>query len=130
MKMKYKKYTAKDNISLKDVLSLEEYKKVSEENIDVVIGALKHEGYVDDGKLRELLHKIHNGELTYKEARKIILKHESSTKSKLARDAEILAGLDNCADLSKEFIKNRNKWIKGEISDEQYKAFVLKTKEK
>jgi len=71
--------TSKDK-SLKDILSKEEYKKVSEENINTTIGALKHEGYVDDGRLKDLLHKIHNGELTYEEARKIILEDDKWIK--------------------------------------------------
>jgi len=49
-------------------------------------------------------------------------------RRKIARDAEILAGLDNNTPLSKEFIAVRNKWIKGEISDKEYKDAVLSNK--
>lgn len=63
----------KKNQSLKDVLSPEEYKKVCEENTNIVIGALKHEGYKDNGRLRELLRKVHDNEITFEEAIDIIL---------------------------------------------------------
>lgn len=55
-----------------------------------------------------------------------LTQQEINERKRIARDAEILASLDNNAPLSEEFKTIREKWINGEISDEEYKAAILK----
>ena len=43
--------------------------------INSIIGSAKHEGYVDDGFMRSLLEKKHRGEITSKEAIKLVNDH-------------------------------------------------------
>jgi len=57
-----------------------------------------------------------------------LTQQEIDERKRIARDAEILASLDNNAPLSEEFKTIREKWINGEISDEEYKAAVLNNK--
>ena len=41
--------------------------------IESVIGGAEHEGYIDDGFMHSLLEKKRSGEITFEQAKKIVL---------------------------------------------------------
>lgn len=54
-----------------------------------------------------------------------ISKQEIEKRKKLARDAEIIASLDNPAKPSKEYLEMERKWIHGEITEKEFDSFVF-----